>query len=174
MLTNNANASDGALAVNGIVGAAACSFTVTSSKDLTWPIGNLSLSKVPAGGDVLVSQKGIGSLGLTSCPVGITVAYQFDGVPDADVPELFKVTDGVGQATGLAFKIELGNASTKTQMIPNTASSYYATTIVNTSISSLGSKNVYMSLIATGAKTNFTGSVAGVLDTSMTYTILYN
>ena len=172
--TSVAYASDGSVAVDGIVAAAACTIP-TSYVNATWAAGDISLTAVPAAGDVVSGPKSIAALNLSACAPGITAMYRFDGEPDVDMPELFKVAEGVGQATGVAFKIEVGSAAAGWQQLyPQTNSPFYAAVTQNATTATITGKTLRLSLIATGGKTNFTGSVGGVLDTTMTYTIVYN
>lgn len=164
-----ANADDNSLTVNGTVYTTACTITATFLNP-TWAIGNITLTSQPAAGDVLAGPTGFSSLNLTTCPVLTNVSFNFAGEPDSDMPELFKVADGVGQASGVAFKLEVGNATNGyEQLLPQTNSNNYQTT----SGGLLSGKTVRGSLIATGGKTNFTGTT-GTLNTTMTYSIEYN
>lgn len=175
LLAGRANASDGSVIIDGVIGTAGCSLQASSYQNINWAIGDKSLTVLPAKGEVLSEPKGLASLNLTSCPPGITVAYLLEGEADPDQPELFKVADGVGQATGVGFKFDLGVPATGyAQIMPNTATEYYTSVQQGSSGNyAITGKTLRGSLIATGGATNFTGAT-GKLDTTLTYSLMYN
>lgn len=160
----------GNIGITGMIVVSGCSLA-TSTTNRTWAIGNIFTDGTGNIGDILIDRTAITTLAPTDCPVGISVAISIDGEADENEPSLFKVASGDGKAKGVAFKIETGNS-----------------TIGYTPISP-GGKTTYITVTTTGSNT--TGNVSfgrlngtlvvtdskiesGSLDTTITYTLLYN
>lgn len=107
-----------------------------------------------------------GSVSLTNCPQGITVAFTVTGTPDSTNPALFQVKTGVGQATGVGLKLQMDSETGS--ISPNGSTSYYPTTDLGGSLGYGLKKNFRVTPVSTAATVT-----AGKLDTSLTFTLAY-
>ena len=154
----------GNIGITGMIVVSGCSLA-TSTTNRTWAIGNIFTDGTGNIGDILIDRTAITTLAPTNCPLGISVAMSIDGEADEDEPSLFKVASGDGKAKGVAFKIETGNnAIGYTSVSPGGKTYYQAVTVGNISFGRLNG-----TLVVTDSKIE-----SGSLDTTITYTLLYN
>lgn len=156
----------GNVSVSGQVAAQGCSFL--ANKDMVFDFGNNVVGSTVSVGDVLGSKFNL--MIIQYCPKNVSVSYRIEGEPDENNPDLFRVASGAGQAEGVAYRIgvripTIGN--TFVQVYPKIQSSWIPTTDASTTATGF-SIGVQIDLETTLGKVT-----SGVMDTSMTFSILY-
>lgn len=167
------SASDGNIAVSGVIAASTCSVTPGSATPLAINLGNYMASDFPTAG----SRGNTVTVGfnINLCPLGTQIAYQFDGVADTHNASLFKVTEGDAYAKGIGLEVKTVGNGTATpgtaifDVVPGMTSDWSQTTaVLNQTAGAL-----YNKLSVTPVST-LDAVIGGKLDTTITMTFKYN
>lgn len=154
------------VSISGQVATAGC--VISNNKDMVFDYGNQVVGSVVSVGAILDSKYNL--MIIRQCPTNTLISYLIDGEPDESNPDLFRVTNGTGQAEGIAYKISV--------MIPSVSSSYIPmspkiqSAWVPTTTASTGSSNISISVKA-DLVTTLDKVIPGAMDATMVYNILY-
>ena len=154
--------------ISGTVADAAC--TIYSGADMIFDFTTLTVSpgKITLGTTLGIQQS---ILMLTNCPENTYISYILRGEADGTDSGLFKVTSGSGKAEGIGYKVQVKIPSVGNSFIdvmPATQSAWVPTTKSSTDIGSFAFITVKTTAITTQEKVT-----PGLMDTAMTYSIMY-
>lgn len=161
---HQANAVDGTINVTGTVYESGC--TVTASNVTVRVPTSFVADYAAAATSGPTSDASDGTVALTGCPAGMTVAFTIKGTPDTITPALFQVTPGTGQATGVGLQLKMDSETAA--IAPAGTTGYYSTTDQGGATGFGVTKHFRVTPVSTMAAVT-----AGKLDTSLTFDLVY-
>ena len=146
----------GTLTINGKILDKGCTF---EAKDMVIQLAPVEVKKFTASGDLGPKSDAV-NFNLTGCPANSTLTFTVAGTAGVQTSS-FAITSGATNATG--FDILLYGPNADASLIPNIAKTL-----------TTDSSGNYSGALTAQITSNTTATTAGIVDTTLTYTLAYN